>query len=105
MTMTMIDLNAWWHASLLRIVPETDAGERWCSEHINAEPALGAYNAEHRYGPDILLAAHNSGLTVALDGKIADAPRMFQPCGFCPDGRVCATLRGCFIEQQAEGDG
>lgn len=42
---------------------------------INAEPQRGAYRAEHRYGPDILLAAHNAGLTVALDGQVADAPR------------------------------
>lgn len=70
-----IDLNAWRHPSFVRIVPETDAAAEWCEEHINAEPQLGAYYAEHRFGPDILLAAHNAGLSVALDGRVADALR------------------------------
>lgn len=101
--MTTVDINAWSHASLLHIIPETDAGEVWCWKHINAQPISGAYMSEHRYGPDILLAAHNAGLTVALDGKIADAPRQFMPCPGCPDSSICATLHGCFIEQQVEG--
>jgi hypothetical protein len=73
--MTAPDLNAWTYPAFVRIVPETDAGEAWCGAHIYAEPDRGAYHAEHRYGPTILLAAHNAGLTVALDGRIADAPR------------------------------
>lgn len=93
--MTPIDINAWSHASLLRIIPETEEGEKWCFLHINAE---------HRYGPDILLAAHNAGLTVALDGEIADAPRTMTPCAFCPDGRICATLCECFRERPVDGD-
>lgn len=106
--MKTVDINAWSNPSFLRIIPATPAGELWCDEHINAEPAFGCYMAEHRYGPDILSAAHNAGLTVALDGKIADAPREPEPmhrCAHCPDGRVCATLHGCFYEQRAEGLG
>lgn len=103
--MTSIDINAWRDMSFVRIVPETERGETWCAEHINAEPYAGAYMAEHRYGPDILSAAHNAGLTVALDGDIADAPRVFQPCGFCPEGRVCATLGGCWMMSEHERDG
>lgn len=68
-----IDIAAWSNPSFLQIVPETDEGFDWCEEHINAEPELGAYLAEHRYGPDILLAAHEAGLVVSLDGRIADA--------------------------------
>lgn len=71
-----IDLNAWRHPSFIRIVPETDEGLEWCQLHIYAEPQLGAYHAEHRFGPDILLAAHNAGLAVAIDGRVADAPRV-----------------------------
>lgn len=102
---TPVDINAYHHPNLLRIVPETDAGERWCWEHINAEPQSGAYMAEHRYGPDILQAAHNAGLTVALDGEIADTPREFMRCAGCPDGRICTRLGSCFAEQDVEGVG
>lgn len=73
--MTPPDINAWRNPSFVRIVPEADAGAAWCAAHIYAEPQRGAYLAEHRYGPDILLAAHNAGLTVAIDGQVADAPR------------------------------
>lgn len=102
--MPTIDINAWSHASLLRIIPETEEGEKWCYDHINSLPLSGAYNAEHRYGPDILLAAHNAGLTVALDGEIADTPRTMTPCALCPDGRICATLGECFRERPVDGD-
>jgi len=71
-----IDIDATTHPSFLVIVPTTDEGADWCAEHIYADlDPNGVYVAEHRYGPDILLAAHNDGLTVALDGQIADAPR------------------------------
>lgn len=73
--MTTPDINAYRSLSFVQIVPETDAGAEWCEEHIYAEPLAGAYLAEHRYGPDILLAAHNAGLAVAIDGQLADAPR------------------------------
>lgn len=73
--MTPPDINAWRNPSFVSIIPETAAGRDWCADHINAEPQRGVYLAEHRYGPDILLAAHNAGLTVALDGQVADAPR------------------------------
>jgi hypothetical protein len=70
------DINGWRNPSFARIVPETPAGAAWCADHIYAEPEPdGAYVAEHRYAPDILLAAHNAGLVVALDGQLADAPR------------------------------
>lgn len=75
----MVDINAWTNPSFVRIVPETDEGTDWCEGHIYGEPLRGAYHAEHRYGPVILLAAHNAGLTVALDGRIADADREIQP--------------------------
>lgn len=74
----MIDINAYYHPSFLSIVPETVEGDAWCKRHIYAEPLAGAYHAEHRYGPDILCAAHNAGLTVALDGRVADAPRPLE---------------------------
>lgn len=99
------DINAWPNMSLLRIVPETPRGEEWCESHINAEMYAGAYHAEHRYGPEILKAAHDQGLTVALDGQICDAPREFIGCASCPNGSICATLGGCFYEAQAEGVG
>lgn len=103
--MKTVDINAWSNPSFLRIIPATPAGELWCDAHINAEPCLGAYNSEHRYGPEILSAAHNAGLTVALDGRIADAPRVMTPCAFCPDGRICATLCECFRERPVDGEG
>lgn len=75
-----IDVNAWSSGGgLLCIQPKTDAGREWCADHINAEAHAGVYLAEHRYGPDILLAAHNAGLTVALDGQVADVPRECDP--------------------------
>lgn len=98
-----VDINAWRHPSLLRIVPETDRGERWCWEHINADPTFGAYQAEHRYGPDILKAAHDAGLVVALDGKIADAPREFPCCPGCPAGHGCSRSGACFMQSTPEG--
>lgn len=71
-----IDISAWSSGGgLLCIQPETDAGREWCADHINAEAHAGVYLAEHRYGPDILLAAHNAGLIVALDGQVADGER------------------------------
>lgn len=70
-----VDINAWLYPWGARIVPETEDGFDWCEGHINAEPQAGAYLAEHRYAPDILKAAHDSGLTVAVDGQVADAPR------------------------------
>lgn len=100
-----IDINAWGGPRLLSIVPETDRGERWCAEHINANPHNGAYLSEHRYGPDILKAAHDQGLTVALDGKVCDTPREFRPCAGCPDGRICARMRECFYVDEVEGRG
>lgn len=75
LVMTAPDIEAWLHASYVSIVPRTDLGVEWCDEHIFAEPLMGAYHAEHRYGPDILLAAHNAGLSVEIDGRLADAPR------------------------------
>jgi len=48
----------------------SERGEQWLTEHIGTERA-----AEHRYAPDILMGAHIDGLRVALDGRIADAPR------------------------------
>lgn len=72
----MIDINAWSAGGgLLCIAPQTPAGADWCADHINAEPHAGVYLAEHRYGPDILAAAHNAGPTVSFDGRVADAPR------------------------------
>lgn len=72
-----IDISAYGgNSSILTIEPETPEGVEWCAEHIYAEPEPGGiYYAEHRYGPDILAAAHHAGLTVALDGRIADAAR------------------------------
>lgn len=72
---TYPDIQAWSHPGFVRVVPLTDRGWDWADAHINADTVQGAYLAEHRYGPDILLAAHNAGLTVALDGRVADAPR------------------------------
>lgn len=71
----VIDIQASHLPSFLIITPTTGEGSDWCADHINALPIAGSYHAEHRYGPDILLAAHNAGLTVALDGQVADVPR------------------------------
>lgn len=99
------DIQAWTDPSFLHITPTTERGEVWCWDHINAEPSpAGDWLAEHRYGPDILLAAHRAGLTVELDGRVADVPR-FTPCASCPDGGVCATLGECFTEAECGGEG
>lgn len=100
-----IDINAWSTRAFLSIAPETERGELWCYDHINAEPFQGTYLSEHRYGPDILRAAHDAGLRVALDGRVADAPRDPVRCAHCPDGGVCAHLGACFYEDEAEGAG
>lgn len=73
------DIAAWHHPSFLTIEPLTRRGRSWCNAHINAEPERGHYLAEHSYGPTILIAAHNYGLTVQLDGRTADAPRETTP--------------------------
>lgn len=74
-----IDISAVGDMSFLRIMPTSEAGETWLLENVGESTAgLGqwpTYLCEHRYGPDLLLGAHNAGLTVALNGRIADAPR------------------------------
>lgn len=74
-----IDIHAVTDSSLLSIMPLTRAGVDWMAEYVG-ERADGTadkpiYYAEHRYGPDILLGAHHDGLTVSLNGRVADAAR------------------------------
>jgi hypothetical protein len=71
-----VDIYASTNPSFAYISPTSDAGAEWCGDHINATPdRQGGYLAEHRYAPDILLAAHNAGLTVAVDGRVCDVER------------------------------
>jgi hypothetical protein len=65
-----VDIFATRLPSFCVLTGASDRGEDWLNEHIGPERA-----AEHRYAPDILMGAHRDGLTVSLDGRLADAPR------------------------------
>lgn len=75
--MTHIDIAARDVGAFLVVGPLTPAGEAWLDEHLSGEDEWrgGSLYVEHRFGPDLLMGAHMDGLTVALDGQIADAPR------------------------------
>ena len=76
----MIDIDATTTPAFLIVRATTLDGERWLADRLEGEAASrlarpDALYVEHRFGPDLLLGAHNDGLTVALDGQIADAER------------------------------
>ncbi len=77
--MASIDIDARAHASFLDIMPISAAAIEWMRQYVgetsNKADQFPVYHVEHRYGPDILLGAHQDGLTVALNGRIADASR------------------------------
>jgi hypothetical protein len=77
--MCSVDIDARTNASFLNIMPCSPEGEAWMLENVGPayppEHQWPVYYVEYRYGPDILLGAHNDGLTVALDGRIANAER------------------------------
>lgn len=74
-----VDIDARSNASFLNVMPTSEEGEAWLLENVGVgsgfEGQWPVYYVEHRYGPDLLLGAHNEGLTVALDGHIANAER------------------------------
>lgn len=74
---TIIDIDARWTPSLLHVTALTAHGECWLLDRIEGEATwIGdTWLVEHRFGPDLLLGAHDDGLTVALDGCVADAAR------------------------------
>lgn len=72
------DVRAFRMESVLVIFPRTDAARQWFAD--NCEPtafdqARGVVTCEHRFGPDLLDGAYQSGLSVTLDGRAADAER------------------------------
>jgi hypothetical protein len=75
--MTAIDIDATWTEPFLLVRATSLEGDAWLSDRIESEAIWQGDTllVEHRFGPDILLGAHNDGLVVALDGRIADAPR------------------------------
>jgi hypothetical protein len=69
-----VDIAAFHHPSFLIVEPKTEAGENWLLQYTDEyDPLEGRLYVEHRYGPDLLLGAHQDGLVVSLDGRIADA--------------------------------
>jgi hypothetical protein len=69
-----VDLEAFGATdSVLRIYLRTAKGRKWAEDHtldgLSFEPLL----IEHRFGPALLLGAYQDGLTVSLDGRLADA--------------------------------
>lgn len=72
-----IDIAATWTPAFLLVRAETPDGDAWLSERIEGEAIWQGDTlvVEHRFGPDILLGAHNDGLTVALDGRVCDVAR------------------------------
>lgn len=75
----MIDVDACNIGSFLNVVPTSEAGLDWLTKNVGpGDQGRGqwpVYHVEHRFGPDLLLGAHNAGLTVSLDGRIADVER------------------------------
>lgn len=74
-----MDIEATDGPSFLEVKGKTEEGINWLLQYTSEyDPLEYALYVEHRYGPDLLLGAHNDGLVVSLDGKIADAPRDFD---------------------------
>lgn len=73
------DITASTRSSFATINATSPAGEAWMIDNVGepdaAPGSISAWYVEHRYAPDILLAAYTFGLTVRVDGKLADAPR------------------------------
>lgn len=70
------DVRAFRNDSLLVIYPLTAEAVDWFDDNTEWEPsqrARGVVVCEHRYGPDLLMGAYQSGLSVSLDGVMADA--------------------------------
>lgn len=61
--------------SFLMVSGRTAKGRKWLRINVGGFQYLGSYAVEHRYGPDILLGAHNAGLTVECDGRLVDVER------------------------------
>jgi hypothetical protein len=64
-----IDIEAWTSDAFLTIRPLTMRAEAWVSDNIEWEAIWvgDTFVCEHRYGLDLLLGAHQDGLTVSLD--------------------------------------
>ena len=77
--MTATDIDAHDFNTFLSVRPSSETGLEWLRNNAGpGEPGgpLGpVYYVEHRFGPDLLLGAHNAGLVVSLDGRIADVER------------------------------
>lgn len=73
--MSAVDISASRTSSFCNIRPLTDAGWDWMEKNVQGEEIRGAWAVEDRYAPALLLGAHQAGLTIVLDGRIANAPR------------------------------
>jgi hypothetical protein len=73
----MVDIQALWTPAFLIVRAATLDGDAWLNERVEGEATWDGdcLLVEHRFGPDFLLGAHVEGLTVSLDGKVADVPR------------------------------
>lgn len=76
----VVDIDACDVRSFLSVMPTSETGLAWLRENVGpGQPGRGqwpVYYVEHRFGPDLLLGAHNAGLAVSLDGRIADVERV-----------------------------
>lgn len=75
----VVDIEAFDGQSFLEVKGKTEDGVNWLLQYTSEyDPLDDALYVEHRYGPDLLQGAHQAGLVVSLDGRIADAPRDFD---------------------------
>lgn len=77
MSTPRIDVEATRSDPFCMITPRTAKARAWIRWNVDNGATWDGDTlfAEHRYGPDLLLAMHEHGLVVRLDGRIADAPR------------------------------
>jgi hypothetical protein len=77
MAAPLIDVDATRCEPFCMITPRTARARAWVRWNVDNGATWDGDTmfAEHRYAPFLLSAMHEYGLTVRLDGRVADAPR------------------------------